>query len=138
MSNSGETMQEEIYKHKLDLYYLAAIGYVVTFIAYVAIRGSMVGDTFEVVWRDPVVSLLASRTDRCRTCRDTRTTCGDRRKAAFLPLAIQGADLPSGEYRVDRIPSGERADDTRGASLSDSPHQAPEQAPPAPAPSRRL
>jgi hypothetical protein len=52
-------MPEEIYKHKLDLYYLAAIGYVVTFVAYVAIRGSMIGDTFEVVWRDPIVYLLA-------------------------------------------------------------------------------
>jgi hypothetical protein len=59
MSNTGETMQEEIYKHKLDLYYLAAIGYVVTFVVYVAVRGSMVGDTFEVVWRDPIVYLLA-------------------------------------------------------------------------------
>ena len=52
-------MQEETYKHKLDLYYLATIGYVVTFILYVVIRGSMVGDTFEVVWRDPIVYLLA-------------------------------------------------------------------------------
>ena len=52
-------MQEETYKHKLDLYYLATIGYVVTFVAYVVVRGSMVGDTFEVVWRDPIVYLLA-------------------------------------------------------------------------------
>lgn len=52
-------MQEETFKQKLDIYYLATIGYWVTLVAYVAVRGTMTGDTFELVWKDPVVYLLA-------------------------------------------------------------------------------
>jgi hypothetical protein len=51
---------EETFKHKLDLYYLATIGYGVTLAAYVLITGWFVDDKFELVWKDPIVYLLAS------------------------------------------------------------------------------
>jgi hypothetical protein len=52
-------MQEETYKQKLDIYYLATIGYWVTLVAYVTVSGTLIGDRFELVWKDPVVYLLA-------------------------------------------------------------------------------
>lgn len=53
-------MQEETFRHRLDVYYLATIGYVVTLVVYVIVRGTLIGDTFSVVWQDPVVYLLAA------------------------------------------------------------------------------
>ncbi len=53
-------MQEETFKQKLDIYYLATIGYWVTLVAYVAISGTMTGDRFELIWKDPVVYLLGA------------------------------------------------------------------------------
>lgn len=55
-------MKEERFRHRLDVFYLATIGYGVTLIAYVAIRGLWVDDRFELVWKDPIVYLLAGST----------------------------------------------------------------------------
>lgn len=52
-------MQEETFRHRLDIYYLATIGYVVTLVVYTIVRGTLIGDTFSVVWQDPIVYLLA-------------------------------------------------------------------------------
>lgn len=53
------TMQKETFRHRLDVYYLATIGYGVTLAAYTIVRGTLIGDTFSVVWQDPIVYLLA-------------------------------------------------------------------------------
>lgn len=53
-----QTMPES-FRHKLDVYYVATIAYVLTLIAYVAVRGTLEGGKFEVVLRDPIVYLLA-------------------------------------------------------------------------------
>lgn len=51
---------EETFKYRLDIYYLSALGYIVTLIAYSAITGTMADDgSFELVWDDPIVILLA-------------------------------------------------------------------------------
>lgn len=52
-------MQEETFRHRLDIYYLATIGYVVTLVVYTVVRGTLIGDTFSVAWQDPIVYLLA-------------------------------------------------------------------------------
>ncbi len=52
-------MQEETFRHRLDIYYLATIGYGVTLVVYAVVRGTLIGDTFSVVWQDPIVYLLA-------------------------------------------------------------------------------
>jgi hypothetical protein len=52
-------MNDESFKHRLDLYYLSTIGYLLAFVAYVGIRGTVASGTFEVVLRDPVVYVLA-------------------------------------------------------------------------------
>jgi hypothetical protein len=52
-------MTEERFRHRLDVFYLATIGYGVTLIAYVALTGLWADDRFELVWRDPIVYLLA-------------------------------------------------------------------------------
>lgn len=51
-------MRERTYTYQLDLYYLATIVYGVTFVVYVAVRGSLSDGTFAVVLRDPIVYLL--------------------------------------------------------------------------------
>jgi hypothetical protein len=53
-------MQDETFKSRLDTYYLATIVYVVTLVVYAVIRGTLIGDTFSVVWQDPIVYLLAA------------------------------------------------------------------------------
>jgi hypothetical protein len=50
---------EETFKHKLDIYYLATIGYVLTLIVYVAVTGTLIEDRFELVLKDPIVYVLA-------------------------------------------------------------------------------
>jgi hypothetical protein len=52
-------MQEETFKSRLDVYYLATIVYGVTLALYMVVRGTLIGDTFSVVWQDPIVYLLA-------------------------------------------------------------------------------
>ncbi len=51
-------MAEETFTYRLDLYYLATIVYVLTFVVYVAIRGSLTGGRFEVALSDPIVYVL--------------------------------------------------------------------------------
>ena len=54
---------EETFKHRLDTYYLATIGYGVTLVLYAVIAGTVIGDRFELhlsIWRDPIVYLLAA------------------------------------------------------------------------------
>jgi hypothetical protein len=50
---------EQTFKHKLDIYYLATIGYGVTLVVYVAVTGTLIDDRFELVWADPIVYVLA-------------------------------------------------------------------------------
>lgn len=51
---------EETFKYRLDIYYLSALGYIVTLIAYSVITGTMADDgSFEFFWNDPIVILLA-------------------------------------------------------------------------------
>jgi len=52
-------MQEETFKSRLDIYYLATIVYGITLSLYIVVRGTLIGDTFSVVWQDPIVYLLA-------------------------------------------------------------------------------
>lgn len=53
-------MKEERFRHRLDTFYLATIGYGATLIAYVAIKGLWIDGRFEVIWKeDPIVYLLA-------------------------------------------------------------------------------
>lgn len=53
-------MREERFRHRLDVFYLATIVYGATFMVYVAIRGTLVDDRFSLVWKDPIVYLLAA------------------------------------------------------------------------------
>lgn len=47
------------FKHKLDIYYISVIAYGTISLVYVIISGGVIGEKFEVVWRDPIVYLLA-------------------------------------------------------------------------------
>ncbi|MBL0332136.1 MAG: hypothetical protein IPP08_00550 [Chlorobiota bacterium] len=48
----------KIFKHKLDIYYISGIAYGTIFLLYIIISGGVIGEMFEVVWRDPIVYLL--------------------------------------------------------------------------------
>ncbi len=51
----------ETFKYRLDIYYLSALGYIVTLIIYSAIAGTVADDgAFELVVKDPLVILLAA------------------------------------------------------------------------------
>ncbi|MCE2503735.1 MAG: hypothetical protein J4G05_06725 [Chlorobi bacterium] len=50
---------KKIYAQKLDLYYVATIAYLVTLIAYAGVTGTLIGERLELIWRDPIVYLLA-------------------------------------------------------------------------------
>ena len=50
---------EKRYEQKLDLYYISSITYLVTLIVYAVITGTLIGERFEMIWRDPIVYLLA-------------------------------------------------------------------------------
>ena len=50
---------EKTYAQKLDFYYMAAVAYLVTLIAYAVIAGSLIGEHFQLIWKDPIVYLLA-------------------------------------------------------------------------------
>ncbi len=53
-------MEETTFKYRLDIYYLSALGYIVTLIAYGVVTGTMADDgSFAVVLNDPIVILLA-------------------------------------------------------------------------------
>ncbi|MGE3800314.1 MAG: hypothetical protein AB7H80_04775 [Candidatus Kapaibacterium sp.] len=50
---------EKRYGQKLDIYYMAAVAYLVTLIVYAVIAGSLIGEHFQLLWKDPIVYLLA-------------------------------------------------------------------------------
>jgi len=63
--DSGEvispTAMEETFRYRLDIYYLSALGYIVTLIAYSVITGTLAEDgALELVVQDPIVILLAA------------------------------------------------------------------------------
>ena len=49
---------DKIFRRKLDFYYLALLVYVIVGTIYIIISGSLIGDKFEFVIRDPVVYLF--------------------------------------------------------------------------------
>jgi hypothetical protein len=54
---------EETFKHRLDTYYLATIGYGVTLVLYALVAGNVIEDRFDLhlsLWKDPIVYLLAA------------------------------------------------------------------------------
>lgn len=53
-------MEEEgkVFKYKLDFYYQQALIYLLVLIGYVGIRGTFVEDTFEFVFRDPMLYVI--------------------------------------------------------------------------------
>ena len=52
-------MNEKVYEQRLDLYYVGVIAYLVTLILYVVVTGTLIDEEFTVVWKDPIVYLLA-------------------------------------------------------------------------------
>ena len=50
---------EKTYAQKLDFYYMAAVAYLVTLILYAVVAGTLIGDHFQLIWKDPIVYLLA-------------------------------------------------------------------------------
>ncbi len=52
-------MSEKIYEQRRDIYYVGTIAYLVTLILYVVVTGTLIGEEFTVVWKDPIVYLLA-------------------------------------------------------------------------------
>lgn len=47
------------FEQKLDVYYVATIAYLIVLIAYAVVTGTLIDERFEMVWRDPIVYLLA-------------------------------------------------------------------------------
>jgi hypothetical protein len=52
------TAEEHIFKYKLDFYYLSALIYLLTLIAYGGIRGNFVDAKFEYVLNDPLMFVI--------------------------------------------------------------------------------
>ncbi len=50
---------ESIYTYKLDFYYQQTLIYLATFILYVVIKGTIVEDQFTVIYRDPLIYIIA-------------------------------------------------------------------------------
>ena len=50
---------EKKFEQRLDLYYVSTITYLVTLILYGVVAGTLIGERLEMVWRDPIVYLLA-------------------------------------------------------------------------------
>jgi hypothetical protein len=50
---------ESIYKYKLDFSYQQTLIYLATFILYVVIKGTIVEDQFTVIYRDPLIYIIA-------------------------------------------------------------------------------
>lgn len=50
---------EKRFEQRLDLYYISTITYLVTLILYGVVAGTLIGERLEMVWRDPIVYLLA-------------------------------------------------------------------------------
>ena len=54
----SDQISEKIYEQRYDLYYVSTIAYLVTLILYVVVTGTLIGEEFTVVWKDPIVYLL--------------------------------------------------------------------------------
>ena len=48
----------KVFRYKLDFYYQQALIYLVTLILYAGIRGNFIEDTFEFVFRDPILYII--------------------------------------------------------------------------------
>jgi hypothetical protein len=49
---------EKAFKYKLDFYYQQAIIYLITLIVYAGFRGSIIEDSFFLVFRDPILYII--------------------------------------------------------------------------------
>ncbi len=49
---------EKSFKYKLDFYYQQAIIYLVTLVVYAGFRGSIIEDSFSLVFRDPILYII--------------------------------------------------------------------------------
>lgn len=49
---------DRTYEQRLGIYYIGTVVYLVTLILYTVVAGSLIGEEFTVVWRDPIVYLL--------------------------------------------------------------------------------
>jgi len=49
---------EQTFKYKLDFYYQQALIYLITLIAYAGLRGSIIEDSFNLVFRDPILYII--------------------------------------------------------------------------------
>jgi hypothetical protein len=91
---------ESIYTYKLDFYYQQTLIYLATLILYVVIKGTIVEDQFTVIYRDPliyiialfvfssaVVLLLNRFRDRKLIVREDALIFHSRRRERRLPLA---------------------------------------------------
>jgi hypothetical protein len=50
---------ESVYTYKLDFYYQQTLIYLATLILYVVIKGTIVEDQFTVIYRDPLIYIIA-------------------------------------------------------------------------------
>jgi hypothetical protein len=50
---------ESIYRYKLDFYYQQTLIYLATLVLYVVIKGTIVQDQFTVIYRDPLLYIIA-------------------------------------------------------------------------------
>lgn len=50
---------ESTYRYKLDFYYQQTLIYLATFILYVVIKGTIVENQFTVIYRDPLIYIIA-------------------------------------------------------------------------------
>jgi hypothetical protein len=51
-------MQEKTFKYKLDFYYQQALSYLLVFLLYAGIKGSLFEDQFRFVFKDPLVYIM--------------------------------------------------------------------------------
>jgi hypothetical protein len=91
---------ESIYRYKLDFYYQQTLIYLATLVLYVVIKGTIVQDQFTVIYRDPllyiialfvlfsaVVLLLNRIRDRQLIVRHGELIFHSRRRERILPIA---------------------------------------------------
>ena len=52
-------MNERIYKYRLDFYYISLVIYLVAFIGYILVKGSFSHESFQVVFQDPIIYIIA-------------------------------------------------------------------------------
>jgi hypothetical protein len=54
-----EEHHDKVFKYKLDFYYLSALIYLITLVAYGGIRGSLIEKEFTYVMNDPIMYVIA-------------------------------------------------------------------------------